>query len=232
MNGNDINKKLLDDLKNLHKIEAPKNFETELWRKINSPDEGKKKGFWDNFITPGKLAPAAIALASAVIIFFVVDGNSEVMEDPLNIEPRLRDDVYVTETLDEVIPKEETKKLEKEIDTKQKGVRQRSEKDNLVSAPEQDLDKMPNEILGSEQGLATREPEVEKSMQDSNFSDETRRLGNNPAPVVSTSSQEISRNSLNFMQRSLSTQEEQELKQLKLKVTNQKNAENKSNSDK
>ena len=38
-------KKLLDDLKNLPKVDAPKNFETELLRKINSSELEKKRKF-------------------------------------------------------------------------------------------------------------------------------------------------------------------------------------------
>ncbi|MBP9582948.1 MAG: hypothetical protein KBE38_12380, partial [Ignavibacterium sp.] len=83
-----INKKILEDLKNLPKIEAPKNFETELLRKINSSELEKKENFWDRLLSPAKLAPAAVAIVSAAIIFFVIDINPVEMEDPLNIAPR------------------------------------------------------------------------------------------------------------------------------------------------
>lgn len=233
MNEEELNKKLLDDLKNLHKIEAPKNFETDLWRKINSSDVKKKQGFWERFFTPAKLAPAAIALASAVIIFFVVDGNSEVMEDPLSIEPRIREDIFMTETLDEVEPQIETQTTKKENKSLQRKVEQKDfeESDNLESG--RSIEDLSNEVFDSEKGLIANEFESKKTLTDSNDSDENRRLGANPAPtVVTTGSQEISKNSLNFMQRGLSTQEENEIKQLKLKVTNQKNVENEQNSDK
>lgn len=105
-------KKLLDDLKNLPKVDAPKNFETELLRKINSSELEKKESFWDRILTPGKLAPAAVALASAAIIFFVVDINSEEMEDPLNIAPRLREDLVIIESIEE-IPVEQLKKSDR-----------------------------------------------------------------------------------------------------------------------
>ncbi|HMN23481.1 MAG TPA: hypothetical protein PKE38_03220, partial [Ignavibacteriaceae bacterium] len=88
-----INKKILDDLKNLPKVEAPKNFETELLRKINSSELEKKENFWDRLLSPAKLAPAAVAIVSAAIIFFVIDINPVEMEDPLNIAPRLREDI-------------------------------------------------------------------------------------------------------------------------------------------
>jgi len=102
MNNEEINKKLLDDLKNLPKVDAPKNFETELWRKINSSEKEIKESIWDKIFSPGKIAPAAVAVVSAVIIFFVVDVNSEEMEDPLNIEPRLREDLIVYEMNDDI----------------------------------------------------------------------------------------------------------------------------------
>ena len=68
-------KRLIDDLKNLPKVDAPKNFETELLRKINSSEEIKKVSFWEKLLSPARLAPAALAIVSAVIIFFVVDIN-------------------------------------------------------------------------------------------------------------------------------------------------------------
>jgi hypothetical protein len=217
-------KKLLDDLKNLPKIDAPKNFETELLRKINSSEPEKKESFWDKLLSPGKLAPAAIALASAAIIFFVVDINSEEMEDPLNIAPRLREDLVVIESIEE-IPVEPLKKSArvkeepkvvndglietKEVETQNKptaGFEERSDKKS--NAMEQSL---ADELVSDESDL------------DSFKSEETRSLGGSAAPSpVTTSTSEFNKDNLNFMQRNLSTEEKKEVQQLKMKVQTEK----------
>ena len=246
-------KKLLDDLKNLPKIDAPKNFETELLRKINSSEPEKKESFWDKLLTPGKLAPAAVALASAAIIFFVVDINSEEMEDPLNIAPRLREDVVVIESIEEIPDaplkksgrvKEESKAVNKElIETNE------VEKPNQPSAGfEERSDKKSNDI---EQSLSD-ELVSDKTDADNLKSEETERLGMTAAPSASTlaseisnvdsferemkrqrdeivnlpvlksSSDNINKDNINFMQRNLSTEEKKEVQQLKMKVQTEK----------
>ena len=46
-------KDLIKDLNQLQEVKAPKNFESDLLRKINSEDFSKEKtktGFWDRFI--------------------------------------------------------------------------------------------------------------------------------------------------------------------------------------
>lgn len=231
MSDENKNKKLIDDLKNLPKVDVPKNFETELWRKINSSEEAKKESIWDKLFSPGKLAPAAVALATVVIIFFIVDGNSEVMEDPLNIEPRLREDVIVAETMDEVNPQVETKGRYKEEKSDQKIIEQKSSQRNVQTESFESFDQKETEMPASNQGLIAKD--TDESTIDSNSSDQ--KLGfeyDFIPPSANSSSQEISRNSLNFMKRSLSTKEQQEVKQLKMKVTNKKNDENEQNSNK
>ena len=82
-------------LKGLKKVNAPENFEADLKRKINSEKfPGKERtSFWQNIFVPGKLIPSLGLVAAAVIIFFVVDTNSEEMDNPFLIEPRVREDV-------------------------------------------------------------------------------------------------------------------------------------------
>ncbi len=247
-------KKLLDDLKNLPKIDAPKNFETELLRKINSSEPEKKESFWDRIFTPGKLAPAAVALASAAIIFFVVDINSEEMEDPLNIAPRLREDLVVIESIEEipVAPLSKTARVKEESKEVNKGLIETNEleRQNQPTAGfEERSDKKTNDI---EQSLAD-ELVSDKSDPDSFKSAKTRSLGGSAAPstvtdlsseiresqnferemkrerdeihnlpVVKSSSDNINKDNINFMQRNLSTEEKKEVQQLKMKVQTEK----------
>jgi hypothetical protein len=217
-------KKLLDDLKNLPKIDAPKNFETELLRKINSSEPEKKESFWDKLLSPGKLAPAAIAIASAAIIFFVVDINSEEMEDPLNIAPRLREDLVVIESIEEipVEPLKKSARVKEESKAVNKGLIENNEveRQNQPTAGfEERSDKKSNAI---EQSLADEFVSDESGL-DSFKSEESRSLGGSAVPSpVTTSTSELSKDNLNFMQRNLSTEEKKEVQQLKMKVQTEK----------
>jgi len=187
-------KKLLDDLKNLPKIDAPKNFETELLRKINSSELEKKESFWDKLLSPGKLAPAAIAIASAAIIFFVVDINSEEMEDPLNIAPRLRDDLVVIELFEEipVKPLKKSEKAKEESKTLNEG---------LVETKENETQSQPNAVVeepldmkskGNEQSISD-ELVSPKSESDRIKYDDPSTLGRSAAPSATTLASEISK---------------------------------------
>src|SRR5574338_543051 len=150
-------KKLLNDLKNLPKIDAPKNFETELLRKINLSGYEKKESFWSKLISPGKLAPAAIAIASAAIIFFVVDINSNEIEDPLNIAPRLREDLVVIKSLDEipVQPQEESKREKKQSNAPE---------EKVIETKENETPEKSNVVI--KDGSEVNSKGIEKSLKD------------------------------------------------------------------
>jgi hypothetical protein len=227
-------KKLLDDLKNLPKVDAPKNFETELLRKINSSELEKKESFWDKLLSPGKLAPAAVAIASAAIIFFIVDINSEEMEDPLNIAPRLREDIVAIEPIEE-IQIEPLKKSER-IKEKTKNLNE-----GIIETKEFEDGAKKNEVLEEHSDLKSKSIEQsitdellsDKSDSDSFRTDETRSLGGNAAPAPVTSGvSEISKDNLNFRQRNISTEEKKEVQQLKMKVQTEKSAKIQQNSNK
>lgn len=69
-------KDLLSSLKGLPKVEAPKNFEMNLQRRINQLKYEEKKGFWAKLTDKLKTSPAipATAIASigvAVVLFFL-----------------------------------------------------------------------------------------------------------------------------------------------------------------
>lgn len=180
-----INKKLLDDLKNLPKIDAPKNFETELLRKINSSKPEKKESFWEKLLSPAKLVPAAVAIVSAAIIFFVVDINPVEMEDPLNITPRLREDIIVVESIKD-IPMEQLKESER--------VKEKSQDVNkgLIETKEIEKPTQRNEVLeehvdkksGAVEQSINDELVLDKSESDNFKSEETRSLGGSTAPTA------------------------------------------------
>jgi hypothetical protein len=222
-------KKLIEDLKNLPKVEAPKNFETELWRKINSSEETKITGFWEKLFSPARLAPAALAIVSAAIIFFVIDVNSEVMEDPLNIAPRLREDLVVLEPSKDipfeieqnaVRQKEKSEVHSKEMLSKKKDIPE------PVTKGEGDDVRLESETKVDEQSLAD-DLVSGRSDSDSYRPKEATNLSGSVAPSpVTTSVNEIRRDNVNFMQRNLSSEEKVEVQQLKLKIQTEKSSQN------
>ena len=220
-------KKLIDDLKNLPKIEAPKNFETGLWKKINTSEKTKKISFWEKLLSPARLAPAALAIVSAVIIFFVVDVNSEVMEDPLNIAPRLREDLVVLETSKDIpveLKRNSVRQKEK-AEVRSKGLlSQKKDVPQPVTKGEGDDVRVELETKVEEQSLAD-ELVTGRSDSDSYRPKEVTNLSGSVAPsAISTSANEISRDNVNFMQRNLSSQEKMEVQQLKKQVQSEKSS--------
>ena len=66
-------KDVIDTLKNLQQVKVPKNFETELMRKINSQTSGKEKNFWGRLFIPSRLIPSAGLAVTAVLLLFVLN---------------------------------------------------------------------------------------------------------------------------------------------------------------
>lgn len=187
-------KKLLDDLKNLPKIDAPKNFETELLRKINSTEPEKKESFWDKLLSPGRLAPAAIAIASAAIIFFVVDINSVEMEDPLNIAPRLREDLVFIESIEE-IPVEPLKKsgrVKEESKALNEGLVETKENETQIQ-PKVGVEERSDLTSDGIEQLITAELESPKSESNRIKSNDPTTLGRSAVPPATTLESEISK---------------------------------------
>lgn len=100
-------RKLIDDLKNLKKIEAPVGFESKLWNKINAKDSQESRSIWNKISV--RLAPAAAVLATAAILFVIIDNNASEYQDPFMIEPEERKDLieFSTSDLDLTEPKVE-----------------------------------------------------------------------------------------------------------------------------
>ena len=115
----DDDKKYSDLIKNLNQLQevkAPANFEADLMRKINSEKyiEKKEQSIWSKFFMPSRLIPSAGLAAAAIIVFFVVTLNPEEMEDPLMMEPRVREDIMEIVDHDEIKVEWEDKKQKEE----------------------------------------------------------------------------------------------------------------------
>ena len=86
-------KDVISILKGLPDVNVPKNFETELMRKINAGNLERKLSLWDRIFVPSRLIPSAALAVTAVIILFVMNINSGEIDNPLLVEPRIREDV-------------------------------------------------------------------------------------------------------------------------------------------
>lgn len=96
-NENDQNKykNISKSLGELQKVSAPPNFEANLMRKIRSGKIDKRETGFGKLFLPNRLIPSLGLITVAVIIFFVIDVNSEKMENPLLMDPRVREDIVV-----------------------------------------------------------------------------------------------------------------------------------------
>lgn len=191
-----INKKLLDDLRNLPKVSAPYNFEEELWKKIYNP-EVKKESFWQKLFSTNKLIPASATAVAIIIIFFLVRPNSSDYEDPLMIEPPVREDIITVSNDDAG--------LSGMIEQKQKIEQQewKSEESNRNS-------------LKKESSTQETDSSIRDNLTESTHTPEALSKSAN---VINDEVQyEIDKEELNFLKRNLTEQEKQEILELKRKI--------------
>jgi hypothetical protein len=222
--------KLIKDLKNLQQVKAPANFESDLKRRINAEKFSKeeKKSFWENILMPAKLIPSLGLVAAAVVIFFVVETNSEELDNPFLIEPRVREDIIAVtgyEELEQERQKESSKTKILEKDTR--APEPRTDKSELKSSDEEvvsgrkktgDMDQ-----LSDEKGFARDQSNTEGNVTvpESTFAGVTE----SPQPTVTNevsseivSGQSITKEELNFRQVQLSTEEQKVVNDLKMQV--------------
>lgn len=204
--------KLISDLKNLPKINASENFEAEIWRKINSSDRNKKESFWDKIFTPGNLVPAAAAIISAIIIFFIVDINSTDIEDPLNLQPRLREDIIVVEEFNEK-DKTPLKEAKKNIGESKQLKNEDTKQIPQTTVIEDEL------ILSEENSEINDDVRTEKSNSETINVRQNHSLSSAVDKIAKTEAvQELKKDNFNFMQIKLSPKEKQEIEKLKQRM--------------
>jgi hypothetical protein len=216
-------------LKGLQEVKAPANFETDLQRRINSEKFSKeeKKSFWDNIFVPSRLIPSLGLVAVSVVIFFVIDTNSEEVDNPFLIEPRVREDVFVVADYTELEKKQEDVSKEKSLKKEEPAVEQRrndiqlkSSEDKMVSAREKsgELEGLVDEKDAvRNESIVAGANEVEDSIATINIE--------SPQPTVpeevSTEEvigQTITKEELNFRQIQLTEEEQKTVDALKSQV--------------
>lgn len=200
-------KSLVNDLKNLKKIEAPVGFENKLWNKINFKESAERQSLWHKLTI--RLVPAAAVLAVAVILFVVIENNAYEYQDPFLIEPAQRTDLIEFSAQEENLIERDEIKDEKSV----KPEKPREEKPSVVfrkkEAPAPEALSMENQIAGRSETI----------VEDDSIAPETTSVATALADEVTGHDENLPsaemKQGLNFRQIQLSEQEKQEVNELK-----------------
>ena len=209
-NKDDENKfrNVIEDLRNLKKINVPVGFETKLWNKINSSETEEKKSVWSNLSL--KIAPAFAVAATVVILFMIIENNATEYTDPFMIEPEERKDLveFFSQDLNLTEPEIEIPKEQiQEKSTVQFRKKEVVDKDALSMEE--------NQLAGRHDSFKAEDSAItEHIVVGSSVSDEV--VGSEG--IVSPSASAPVQQNLNFRQVQLSEAEQLELKELKDKV--------------
>jgi hypothetical protein len=200
---------LLNDLKNLPKVNAPQNFEANILRKVRLEEQREKESFWKNIFTPGKLVPAAVAIASAVIIFLIIDLKPERIEDPLNLQPRLREDIVNVQSIDEFAVLTE-EKPEQNKSAKLKNELNKSEYQRKTMDSENKLS-----LSKEREGLKDKAVESKLRAESLSTNSSASVAGGISSAQENDAVSEPKKENFNFMQINLSPKEKKEVERLK-----------------
>jgi hypothetical protein len=231
-------------LKGMQKVNAPENFEADLRRRINSKKYAKedKKSFWQNIFIPSRLIPSLGLVATAVVIFFVVDTNSEEMDNPFLIEPRVREDIFVVTDYDEFEARKEEvskqKSLKKDKPQKQNEsvLGKRRDETTLESSDEDKtigrLKTSEDEGMLDQTDMLTEEQEITAGTFSAVEESTTALVNGSPQPTAAAensleveSGQIITKEELNFRQVQLNEEEQKAVDELKMQVQSSKSVE-------
>lgn len=216
-------------LKELQEVKAPANFEADLHRRINSEKFTKEetKSFWQNIFVPSKLIPSFGLVAAAVVIFFVVETNSEEMDNPFLIEPRVREDIFVVTEYKELEQKQEeiskqksTKKDEPVLEKRRDENELRSSEDNMITGREKsgEAEGLRDEknIMGDQDITAGAYFAAESTLAVDSLSAQPTA----PSSVSSelATEQIITKEELNFRQVQLNEEQQKAVNELKIQV--------------
>lgn len=187
-----FNKQLLDDLKNLPKVSAPENFEEELWKKIYTKED-RKESYWQKIFSLNKFIPATATLAAVIIIFFLITNNSSDYEDPFMIEPPVRTDIITVSNEDSGVTNMiERKQKTDQQEWKSNQFSERNNEENSIS------------------------PEIDSSSKDK--TEIPAAKSQKPTVINDQVENFIDKEELNFLKRTVTDQEKQEIIELKKKI--------------
>jgi len=155
---------LIKTLNGLQQIKAPPNFEADLKRRLNAEKYAKEeKRKIKRFFAPSRLVPSFGIAAAALVIFLMVNTNSEEADNPFLMEPKVREDVMLISDKDEaVIPEgnlnEKSDVAEKDVfaDKKNSGIRSQK----LLMEKSSDIDLLAGRELSPSESTLTAETEI------------------------------------------------------------------------
>ena len=222
-------------LKGLQEVKAPSNFEADLQRRINHEKFSKKekKSFWQNIFVPARLIPSLGLLAVAVVVFFVMDTNSEEMDNPFLIEPRLREDIFAVTDFEEIEKKQDELSKQKSLKKESPVIEQRTDEgqlrsSELKSSEEESITGRDKSIMDN---ISTDEKDVaqEQGLTSGAYSAvESTLTSVNESPQPTTvpaeanagmvTGQAITKQELNFRQIQLNAEQQKVVNQLKNQV--------------
>ncbi len=224
-------------LKGLNQVKAPESFEADLQRRINSEKNSKekKKSFWQNIFVPSRLIPSLGLIATAVVIFFVVETNSEEMDNPFLIEPRVREDVFVITEFDDLEAKQEELSKQKSNKQDEPVIKKRKDEGQLKSSDKNMV--TGREQVGETEGLSKEKNEMrDQDVSTGAFSaivestETTLKQSPQPAPKRQVTSETvteevITKDELNFRQVQLNEEQQKAVEELKIQTqSNETNA--------
>jgi len=227
-------------LNSLKDVKASANFEADLQRRIyaggvsayGGNDQSKrhiveKKSFWENIFMPARLIPSLGLVAVAVVMFFVVDTNSEEMDNPFLIEPRVREDVFAVTDYEELEKKQDELSKQKSLKKEEPAVEQRktdgwqkSAEDKMVSGKEKSANV---EGLTDEKDIARDKDLLSDAIAPAESTATKLPESSLTAATFDTSYQEaaaqiITKEELNFRQIQLTEEEQKAVNELKNQV--------------
>jgi len=216
-------------LKGLQEVKAPANFEADLQRKINSEKLSKResKSFWQNIFLPSRLIPSLGMVVVAFVIFFVVESNSEKMDNPFLIEPRVREDILVVtkyedfeKKQEEVLKQKSSKKDEPALEKRRDESELKTSDDKMIRGGEKSGEA--NGFL-NEKELA-RDQDINagnNSIAESTITDSLAASQPTTATVTNSdlgTGQVITKEELNFRQVQLTTEEQEAVIRINFKL--------------
>jgi len=198
---------LIKTLNGLQQIKAPPNFGADLKRRLNAEKYAKEeKRKIKRFFAPSRLVPSFGLAAAAIVIFLMVNTNSEEAENPFLMEPKIREDIMLVAEKDEVaIPEgnlsEKSDAVEKDVFADKKNGGIRSVK--LLKEKSSDKDILAGREFSPSESTLTTEAEI-------TITDEVS------APLATGIA--IRKSGLNFRQVYPTKEEKKEILKLKKKV--------------
>ena len=218
---------VIKSLKGLKQVKAPENFEADLQRRINSGKYSKKekKSFWQNIFRPSRLIPSLGLVTAVIVIFFVVDSNSENMDNPFLIEPRVRDDIFTVTDYDEFEAKQEELSKQKSLKKDEPVLEKRRDENQLKTSDDKMVTgrEKSNESEGmldqstveKDQGITTGAFSATVESTEINVTQSPKPNESGGAASEIVTGQTITKEELNFRQIQLTEEEQKVVDQLR-----------------